>query len=156
MIYLSIPVGIFLWEVRVAFPKESQLQQRRYPTLITCTYQVHAGSCRVSIIYRTLTWTTGSLTCVRDHFCACVFTRGFIVVRLPSMVKQVTKRHVLERQTQRKSSWRKGKKKWTLAITVPNRQIDRQIIVSLRPVNHEGYIRVTFVVDWALRINYFI
>ena len=29
--------------------------------------KVHAGSFRVSVIYRTLTWTTGSLTCVRDH-----------------------------------------------------------------------------------------
>ena len=29
----------------------------------------------VSIVHRTLTWTTGSLTCVRDLF-ACVYTRG--------------------------------------------------------------------------------
>ena len=29
--------------------------------------QVHAGSFRVSVIHRILTWTTGSLTCVRDH-----------------------------------------------------------------------------------------
>ena len=31
---------------------------------------------RVSVIHRTLTWTTGSLTCVRDHSYACVFTQG--------------------------------------------------------------------------------
>ena len=30
--------------------------------------QVHAGSFCVSVIHRTLTWTTGSLTCVSDHF----------------------------------------------------------------------------------------
>ena len=27
----------------------------------------HAESFRISVIHRTLTWTTGSLTCVRDH-----------------------------------------------------------------------------------------
>ena len=46
----------------------------RYPTLIN--YKVHAGSFRVSIIHRTLTWTTGSLTCVRDHYYVCVCTLG--------------------------------------------------------------------------------
>ena len=30
----------------------------------------------VSVIHRTLTWTTGYLTCVRDHSCACVYTCG--------------------------------------------------------------------------------
>ena len=37
------------------------------------------GACwvfRVSVIQRTLTWTTGSLTCVRDHPFACVYTWG--------------------------------------------------------------------------------
>ena len=29
----------------------------------------------VSVILRTLTWTTGSLMCVRNHSCACVYTR---------------------------------------------------------------------------------
>ena len=29
--------------------------------------KVHAGSFRVSVIDRNLTWTTGSLMCVRDH-----------------------------------------------------------------------------------------
>ena len=37
---------------------------------------MYAGSFRVSVIHRTLTWTTGSLTCVRDHYYACVYTRG--------------------------------------------------------------------------------
>ena len=39
--------------------------------------KVHAGSFRASAIHRTLTWTTGSLTCIRDHSLACVYTRGF-------------------------------------------------------------------------------
>ena len=38
--------------------------------------QVHAGYYRVSIIHRTLTWTTGMLTCVHDLSYACVYTRG--------------------------------------------------------------------------------
>ena len=48
--------------------------ESRYPTVIN--YKVHVGSFRVSIIHRTLRWTTGSLTCVRDHSYACVYTRG--------------------------------------------------------------------------------
>ena len=31
---------------------------------------------RVSVIHRTLTWTPGSLTCVRDHSLACIYTQG--------------------------------------------------------------------------------
>ena len=38
--------------------------------------KVHAGSLRVSVIHRTLTWTTGSLACVLDHSCECVYTQG--------------------------------------------------------------------------------
>ena len=54
------PVGFLPWEIRVAFPGESQLRQSRstQPT-------VHAGCFSVSIIHRTLTWTTGSLTCAQ-------------------------------------------------------------------------------------------
>ena len=64
-------------EIRVAFPKESQLQQSRatQPSLI----KAQAGSFRVSIIHRTLTCTTGALTCVRDPSYACVYTRGVMV-----------------------------------------------------------------------------
>ena len=53
-------MGFLPWEIRVAFPGESQLRQSRAtkPT-------VHAGCFSVSIIHRTLTWTTGSLTCER-------------------------------------------------------------------------------------------
>ena len=58
----------------VAFPKESQLQQLRYQTLIN--YKVHAGCFCASVIHQTLTWTIGSLTCVRDHSYACIYTWG--------------------------------------------------------------------------------
>ena len=48
------------WEIRVAFPGERQLRQSRatQPT-------VHAGCLSVFMIQRTLTWTTGSLTCAQ-------------------------------------------------------------------------------------------
>ena len=36
---------------------------------------MHAGYFCVSIIHQTLTWTTGSLTCVRSY--ACMYTRGW-------------------------------------------------------------------------------
>ena len=50
-------------EIRAATPGYlQQPQEQRYPVL-----QVHDGSFRVSVIHRTETWTTGSLTCVRDH-----------------------------------------------------------------------------------------
>ena len=58
------------------FPQEKlAATESRYPTLIN--YKVHAGSFRVFIIHRTLTWATGYLTCVRDlFFYALVYTRG--------------------------------------------------------------------------------
>ena len=48
------------WEIWVAFPRESQLWH-------SCATQptVHAGCFCVSIIHRTLTWTTGCLTCAQ-------------------------------------------------------------------------------------------
>ena len=55
-----VPMGFLPWEIRVAFPGESQLRQGRVTQLT-----VHAGCFSVSIIYRTLTWTTGSLTCAQ-------------------------------------------------------------------------------------------
>ena len=56
----NVRVAFIPWEIRVAVPGESQLQQSRAtrPT-------VHDGCCSVSIIHRTLTWTTGSLTCAQ-------------------------------------------------------------------------------------------
>ena len=52
----------------------------RYPTVSVALpkliIKVHAGpSFRVSVLHRTLTRTTGSLTFVRYHSCACVYTR---------------------------------------------------------------------------------
>ena len=58
---------IFLaWEIPVAFPRESQVRQGRatQPT-------VHARCFSVSIIHRTLTWTTGCLTCIYVNACDC-------------------------------------------------------------------------------------
>ena len=37
---------------------------------------LYAGSFRVWVIHRTLTWTTGSLTRVRDHSYSYLYTRG--------------------------------------------------------------------------------
>ena len=55
-------------------PRKASCNRVELPVLIN--YEVHAGSFRVSIIRRTLTRTTGSLTCVRDPSYACVYTRG--------------------------------------------------------------------------------
>ena len=52
--------------------------------------KVHAGSFRVFVIHRTLTWTAGSYSCVRDHSCACVDThRGWAHRRRPDMTPAV-------------------------------------------------------------------
>ena len=56
---------------RLTWVRLQQPREQRYPAL-----QVHAGSFRVSVIHRTLTWTPGCLTSVRDHSYACVYTRG--------------------------------------------------------------------------------
>ena len=55
-----VPMGFLPWEIRVAFPVKPRLRQSRatQPTL-------HAGCFSVSLIHRTLTWTTGSLTCAQ-------------------------------------------------------------------------------------------
>ena len=53
-------MGFLPWEIRVVFPRESQMRQSRaaQPT-------VHAGCFSVSIIDQTLTWATWSLTCAQ-------------------------------------------------------------------------------------------
>ena len=56
---------LFKWyffhgKIRVAFPGESLLRQSR-----ATQSMMHAGCFGVSIIHRTLTWTTGSLTCAQ-------------------------------------------------------------------------------------------
>ena len=53
-----------------------QLQPRDVKRQLSYYFSVHAGSLRVSVIHQTLTWTTGSLSCVRDHSCTCIYTRG--------------------------------------------------------------------------------
>ena len=48
------------WEIRVAFSRgKPAATESRYQTT------VHAGCFSVSLIHRTLMWTTGSLTCAR-------------------------------------------------------------------------------------------
>ena len=46
--------------------------------------KVHAGSFRVSVIHRTLTWTTGSLTCVCDHVTMSALEYIFVFCCMPS------------------------------------------------------------------------
>ena len=55
-----VPIGFLPWEIRVAFPAESQLRQSR-----ATQRTEHAGCFSVSIIHRPLTWTAGSLTCTQ-------------------------------------------------------------------------------------------
>ena len=58
------------WEIWVFPQGKPAVTELRYPTLIN--YKVHAGSFPVSVIHRPLTWTTGSLMCVRDNSYTCV------------------------------------------------------------------------------------
>ena len=55
---------------RLTWVRLQQPQEQRNPVL-----QVHAGTVRVSVIDRTLTWTTWYLTYVLDHSYACVRVR---------------------------------------------------------------------------------
>ena len=54
----------------------TQLQPRGAKRQLSYYVSAHAGSFRVSAIHQTLTWTTGSLSCVRDHSCVCAYTQG--------------------------------------------------------------------------------
>ena len=66
-----VPKEFLLWEIRVAFPRESQLRQSHATQPI-----VHAGCLSVSIIRRTLTWTTdyGIFTVHTDvNVCHCTW-----------------------------------------------------------------------------------
>ena len=54
----------------------TQLQPCCVKRQVIYCFSVHAGSFHVSIIHQTLTWTTGSLSCVHDHSCACLYVRG--------------------------------------------------------------------------------
>ena len=49
---------------------KSTVQLYSYPSVS----KMHAGSFCVFVIHQTLTWTTGSSMCVRDHSFACVYT----------------------------------------------------------------------------------
>ena len=72
-VHLVVQMGIFSVENLGCFPQgKPAATGSRYPTLIK--HKVHAWSFRVFVIHRTLTWTTGSLTSVRDHSYACVDT----------------------------------------------------------------------------------
>ena len=66
-----VPMRFLPWEIRVAFPGQSQLRQSRatQPT-------VHAGSLSVSIIHRTLTWTTNRIFDARIDVNACDYAGG--------------------------------------------------------------------------------
>ena len=54
------PFEYFPWEISVAFPGENKPRQSR-----AIQPRVHTGSFGVSIIHRTVTWTTESLTCAQ-------------------------------------------------------------------------------------------
>ena len=69
-----VPMVIYPMGNSGRFPQgKPAATESRYPTLIN--HKVHAGSFCVFIIHRTLTWTTGSSTCIRDYSYACVYTR---------------------------------------------------------------------------------
>ena len=65
---IILQMGFLPWEIRVAFPRESQLPQSRatHPTVRVACFSV-------SIIQRTLTWITGSLTCAHTLVHATVY-----------------------------------------------------------------------------------
>ena len=61
-------------EMWAAFPRESE--QPEYNTTQLLFFLCAVQCSHVSIIHQTLTWTTGSLTCVHDHSYTYVYTQG--------------------------------------------------------------------------------
>ena len=57
---------------------------------------MNAGFFHVSAIHQTLTWTTGSFTCVCGHSYACVYTRG---LRTPTVSQHNILLHIKHRST---------------------------------------------------------
>ena len=73
-VHCVVPMGFSPMGNYGRFPQgKPGATESRYPTLIY--NKAHAGSFRVCIVHRTLTWTTGSLTCLRDHSYARIYTR---------------------------------------------------------------------------------
>ena len=63
-------------ENRAAFPRGKRaVIVRRYPDVLGFFFSPCVQCFRASVIHGTLTWTTGSLTCVRSN--ACMYTRGW-------------------------------------------------------------------------------
>ena len=54
----------------------TQLQPRVVKHQLSYYFSVHAWSFPVSVIHQALTWTTGSLSSLRDYSCACIYTQG--------------------------------------------------------------------------------
>ena len=72
-VHFVVPMGISPMGNLGRFPEgKPAVTESLYPTLIN--WKVHAGSFLFFIIHQTLTWTTGSLTCVCDHSYSCVGT----------------------------------------------------------------------------------
>ena len=65
-----------IFQIKIGF-LFTHLQPRGLKRQLSYYVLVHAGSFRVSVIHQTdIFWTTWSLSCVCDHSCACVYTRG--------------------------------------------------------------------------------
>ena len=74
-VHFVAPMGISPKGNPGRFPQgKPAATQSCYPILIN--YKAHAGSFRVCIIHRTLTWTTGSLACVHLIILTRAYTHG--------------------------------------------------------------------------------
>ena len=54
----------------------STLESRAVKRQLSYYFSEHVGSFHVSVMHQILIWTTGSLRCIRDHSCVCVYTQG--------------------------------------------------------------------------------
>ena len=75
---------------------------QKHINILYFSVKTHAGSFRVSVIHPTLTKTTGSVKCVRDHSSACIFTRGSI------HFQETSASHALTQGTQSRRNILKG------------------------------------------------
>ena len=88
-VYFIVPLWFLKWKIRVTFPGESQLRQSRatHPT-------VHTGCFGISIIHRTLTWTTGSVTCAQMFMHAIAHGGVRTYVRESALLKVDSEREI--------------------------------------------------------------
>ena len=116
-----------------------KLQPRCAKCQLSYYFSVHAASFHVSVIHQTLTWNTGSLLCICDHSCACIYThRGW------AHQQRVSRTFLTQKNSQKIYCAPDGIQTSALWITSPTLY---QLSHPITKLGGEGYMHCLSVVD---------